>query len=145
MSEVKAAEENPLAACVDRLGIDRIERHIFLCADQTKPNCCPQEAGIEAWNYLKKRLKELKLDVPTDDRPTCIFRTKANCLRVCEKGPIMVIYPDGVWYRNVTPEAIDRIINEHLLGDRVVEDYAFARHPLDPKPEPPASDTESDS
>lgn len=76
------------------------------------------------------RLKELKLDQPNGDRPTCIFRTKANCLRVCQQGPILIIYPDGVWYRNVTPEVIDRIITEHLIGNQIVQDYAFLVHAL---------------
>lgn len=123
-------EKNTLAACVQSLGINQIQRHIFLCADQTKPKCCSKEIGLEAWEYLKGRLKELKLDQPTDTQPTCIFRTKANCLRVCTAGPIMVVYPDGVWYRNTTPEIIERIIQEHIIGNKVVEEYAIMTHPL---------------
>ncbi|MDB9514358.1 ferredoxin [Kamptonema animale CS-326] len=122
-----------LAACVKSLGIAQIERHIFICADQTVPKCCDKEASLEAWNYLKKRLQELKLDKPSGDRPSCIFRTKANCLRVCSNGPIMVVYPDGVWYRNVTPPIIERILQEHLIGSQVVQEYAFLTHPLPDK------------
>ena len=119
-----------LSVCVQTLGIPQIQRHLFLCADQTVPKCCDKAESLIAWDYLKKRLKQLGLDQPTADRPTCIFRTKANCLRVCQKGPILLVYPDGVWYHSASPEVIEQIIQEHLLGDRIVEQYAFLTHPL---------------
>lgn len=124
-----------LTKTIEELGIPQITRHLFLCADQTKPKCCPKDESIAIWNHLKTRLKELGLDKPSRDRPSCIFRTKANCLRVCAAGPILVVYPDGVWYGNVTVDAIDRIIEEHLLNNQVVEDYVLCTHPL-PEPEP---------
>jgi (2Fe-2S) ferredoxin len=116
-------DEQQLQGAVQKLGIGNYDRHVFLCGG---PRCCTEEIGQEAWETLKN---EVKARFPLAGPHGC-YRTKAACLRICCEGPTMVVYPEGTWYHGMTAERIPRLVQEHLVEGRPVQEWIFATNPL---------------
>lgn len=127
---VSAKELAQASEALAKAGGNAIERHIFICAEPQKGECCSRAQGEAAWKYLKKRLKQLGLDGPKTATGGGVARTKADCLRICFAGPIAVVWPDGVWYHSCTEEVLEQIIQQHLIGGKPVEEYRL-RPPQD--------------
>lgn len=129
----------------EALSIPRVERHIFLCADQSNPRCAPTEVTNELWKHLKRRLKDLGLasappkwqgDLEHDPEPEqpgegTVLRSKVDCLRICEQGAVAVVYPEGTWYAGLDKDKLDRIIAEHLVGGEPADELSFATGSLE--------------
>lgn len=120
---MESTNSNNLEKVIAKLRIESIKRHIFLCIGD---KCCSQEEGIKTWEFLKERCRQ------EDSIEAGIYRTKVGCLRICQQGPIALVYPEGTWYRQVSVDVCKRIVDEHLLKGRVVEEYKIAEHALHP-------------
>ena len=130
-SELRKAQQ-----ALAKIGGESIERQIFLCGMSEKQQCCNREEGQAAWNYLKKRLKQLDLVGPkrtneAGESVGGVQRGKADCLQVCAAGPIAVVWPDRVWYHSCNEAVMEQIIQQHLIGGKVVKEFRLTNSSLD--------------
>jgi (2Fe-2S) ferredoxin len=92
--------------------------HVFFCCNQRQPpeKCCANAGAADMQKYAKQRVKALGISGPGEVRIN-----KAGCLDRCEEGPVIVVYPEAVWYTYVDESDIDEIIDRHIVGGEVVE------------------------
>ena len=110
--------------------MQRVSHHLLLCATATKAKCCDSALGAQTWNQLKSVVRELNLE--NTERPEgIVLRSKADCLRVCERGPILLVWPDGIWYSDVSPDRVKRIMEQHIIGQQPVEEWILKRTPFE--------------
>jgi len=114
-----------------------VSHHLLLCATPSKALCCPDHAvGAASWDTLKRLVRELELDHP--ERPGgIVLRSKADCLRICGEGPVLLIWPEGIVYGGVTPERIEAILRTHLIGGTPIEEWILKRYGLVDRPPAP--------
>ncbi len=111
--------------------MSQVQHHLLLCATPSRPLCGDPAIGAASWSRLKELIRELGLEDPF--RPGgVVLRTKADCLRVCADGPVLLIWPEGITYGGVTPERIERIVREHIVGGVPVEEWILRRTPFSP-------------
>lgn len=124
--EWMCADKDPLGNArneATKIGVGSFERHVFLCVG---PDCCSSKQGATAWSRLKKAVADLN---KREGAPR-INRSKVGCLRICEQGPVAVIYPEGTWYGGLMPSQLDRVIEEDLGQGNVVDDLVIGKNPL---------------
>ena len=112
--------------------MQRVSHHLLLCATASKAKCCDPAVGSQTWDELKRVIRELDLENATRQEGI-VLRSKVDCLRVCERGPILVVWPDGIWYADISPDRVERIIEQHIISNQPVEEWIFKRTPFEKK------------